>query len=269
MAIGFLFLASLGVAALAQAPTGPLYVPVQVHTLTIVSNDVSQELRQHIVLAYQGRTYPLDELKQRIRQQLRDLGYAKASVEIPQLATMPAPSPRQSVDVTVQISVGAVYRLGAITFNGNKQITNVNTLRAQFPLKDGDLFNSTAIGKGLDNLKNGYQSLGYINFGAIPKAQYDEAQHTVTLTVDIDEGKQYLFGHLLLDGVEPHPGMAQALQAAWKPLEDGNVYSPRIFSLWLGKNATFIPNAQTAPEKYVSALIDDDAGRVNVQITFP
>lgn len=268
IAISFLLLSSLGTVALAQGRTGPLYVPVQVHTLTIVSNDLSQDLRQHIVLAYQGRTYPLDELEERIRQGLSDQGYANARVEIPQLATMTMPSAGQPVDVTVQISAGAIYRLSAIIFTGNKQITNIEVLRAQFPLNDGDRFNATAIGKGLDSLKKAYQSLGYINFGAVPKLQYDEAHHTVTLTIDIDEGAQYLFGRLLLDGVEPHSGMTQALETAWKPLE-GEVYNPRILSQWLEKNATFIPNAQTAPEKYVSVLIDDDGKRVNVQLEFP
>jgi outer membrane protein assembly factor BamA len=268
LAIGFLFLSSLGIAALAQAPTGPLYVPVQVRALTIVSNDVSQDLRQHIVLAYQGRTYPLDELEERIGQDLRDLGYANARVEIPQLASMQMPSPGQPVDVTVQISAGAIYRLSAIIFTGNKQITNIEALRAQFPLNDGDRFNATAIGKGLDSLKKAYRALGYINFGAVPKLQYNEAQHTVALTIDIDEGGQYFFGHLLLDGVEPRPGMAQALETAWKPLQ-GAGYNPQLLAKWLGANATFIPNAQTVPEKYVSVLIDDDGDRVNIQLEFP
>jgi outer membrane protein assembly factor BamA len=268
-AVGCLFCSWLGLAALAQAPAGPLDVQVQVRTLSIVSNDVPQLLQKNIVLAFQGKTYSLEELEERIRQNLRDMGYANAGVELPQLASMPIPSPGQAVDVTVQISAGAIYRLGAITFTGNRQITNIEALRAQFPLKDGDVFNATAIGKGLDALKNAYQALGYANFGAIPKLQYDEAQHTVTLTIDIQEGKQYLFGRLLLDGVEPHPGMIEALETAWKPLENGGVYSPRLLSLWLGKNAAFIPDAQTMPERYVSLLIDDDGGRVNVQLEFP
>jgi outer membrane protein assembly factor BamA len=268
MALSFLLLSSLGTVALAQGRTGPLYVQVQVRTLTIVSNDLSQDLRQHIVLAYQGRTYPLDELEERIGQGLRDLGYANARVEIPQLATMTMPSPGQPVDVTVQISAGAVYRLSAIIFTVNKQITNVEALRAEFPIADGEVFNATAIGKGLDSLKKAYQTLGYINFGAVPTLQYNEAQHTVALTIDIDEGKQYVFGRLLIDGIEPHPGAAQALETAWKPLE-GAAYNPQLLAKWLGANATFIPNAQTVPEKYVSLLIDDDGHRVNVQIEFP
>ena len=74
------------------------------------------------------------------------------------------------------IEEGGRYRLGTITFTGNKQITNVKALRATFPIKDGDWFSATAIGKGLDNLKKAYGSLGYINFGAIPKLDYDDAE---------------------------------------------------------------------------------------------
>lgn len=266
MAVGFLFVCLPGIAALAQAPTGPLDVPVEVRTLTIVSNDVSQELRQNIVLAYQGQTYPIDELEERIRQGLRDLGFANARVEIPRLASMPAPSRGQSVDVTVQISTGAIYFLSEIRFEHAS--FRPEQLRTGFPIADGSVFNATAIGKGLDNLKDAYQSIGFINFGAIPKLQYDEALHTVALTIDIDEGRQYLFGHLLLDGVEPHTGAVQALETAWKPLE-GAGYNPHVLAKWLGSNATFIPNAETAPKKYVSVLIDDDGSRVNVQLEFP
>ena len=269
IAVALFCLLSLGCAALAQRPAPSPDDPVLVRTLTIVSADLPEAERQQIVQKYQGHTYPLEELKERIRQNLRDLGYANARAEIPQLASGPMPSAGQPVNVTVQISAGAIYTLSEIIFTGNKQITNIEVLRAQFPLNDGDRFNATAIGKGLDSLKKAYQALGYINFGAVPKLQYNEAQHTVGLTIDIDEGSQYLFGWLLLDGVEPSPGMAQALQTAWKPLENGYVYSPRILAQWLGKNATFIPYAETVPEKYVSLLIDDDSHRVNVQLEFP
>ncbi|HKN21576.1 MAG TPA: POTRA domain-containing protein [Terracidiphilus sp.] len=269
IAIALLCLSSLGSAAPAQSRTQSPDVPVQIRTLTIVSTDLPETERTGIVQAIQGHSYPLLEISERIRQHLRDDGYAESRAEIPQLAAILAAPPAKSLDLTVQISAGAIYRLSAITFTGNKQITNIAALRAQFPLNDGDRFNATAIGKGLDSLKKAYQAMGYINFGAVPKLQSNEAQYTVALAIDIDEGSQYLFGRLLIDGAEPHPGMAQALQTAWRPLEDGGVYSPRLLALWLEKNAPFIPHAETAPEKYVSLLIDDGSHRVNVQLTFP
>ncbi len=47
-------------------------------------------------------------------------------------------------------------------------MTNTKALRAQFNMKDGDYFNATLIGKGLENLRKAYGQLGYINFTAVP-----------------------------------------------------------------------------------------------------
>jgi hypothetical protein len=86
-------------------------------------------------------------------------------------------------------ALGDVIELAnGVTFTGNKAVTNVRALRASFILKDGDWFNATLIGKGLEQLKKSYGQLGYINFGAIPKPVYDEQKKTVSLQIDIDEG---------------------------------------------------------------------------------
>ena len=44
------------------------------------------------------------------------------------------------------------YRLGGITFSGNKEVTNVKALRSLFPMKDGDIFSREKVAKGLENL---------------------------------------------------------------------------------------------------------------------
>ena len=53
------------------------------------------------------------------------------------------PSSGKRIDIMIPVEEGERYRLGGITFNGNdaKQ-WNLKALRAQFPLKDGDWFNS-------------------------------------------------------------------------------------------------------------------------------
>ncbi len=77
---------------------------------------------------------------------------------------------------------------------------NVKALRAQFPTKDGELFNATAIGKGLDNLRKAYGSLGYINFTAVPTPRIDDAKHLVYLDIDIDEGKAFTVSRIEFQG---------------------------------------------------------------------
>jgi outer membrane protein insertion porin family len=98
------------------------------------------------------------------------------------------------------VEEGDRYRLGGITFTGNKAVTNTKALRGTFAIKDGDWFNATMIGKGLENLKKAYGQLGYINFGAIPKPIYDDQKKTVSLDIDIDEGKPFYVSRIEFQG---------------------------------------------------------------------
>jgi len=151
----------------------------------------------------------LEEDTERVRQAYRDKGYADAAVEQPKTQIRDQgglnwftfrPRKGKRIDIQMTIEEGGRYRLGAITFTGNKQITNLKALRATFPIKDGDWFNATDIQKGLENLKKAYGSLGYINFGAIPKLTSDEQKKTVSLNIDIDEGKQFFVSRIEFQG---------------------------------------------------------------------
>ena len=132
----------------------------------------------------------LDEDTERVRFAYRDKGYANAAVETPRTQIRDEgglnwftfrPNRGKRIDILMPIEEGERYRLGTITFSGNTHITNTKALRSTFALKDGDWFNASLIGKGLDNLKKAYGQLGYINFGAIPKPTYDEQKKTVSL----------------------------------------------------------------------------------------
>jgi outer membrane protein insertion porin family len=151
----------------------------------------------------------LEEDTERVRQAYRDKGYANAAVETPKTQIRDQgglnwftfrPNKGKRIDILMPIEEGGRYRLGSITFTGNEHINNLKALRATFPIKDGDWFSATLIGKGLDNLKKAYGSLGYINFGAIPKLSYDEQKKTVSMSIDIDEGKQFYVSRIEFQG---------------------------------------------------------------------
>ncbi len=151
----------------------------------------------------------LEEDTERVRQAYRDKGYANAAVEEPKTQIRDEgglnwftfrPRTGKRIDILLPIEEGGRYRLGTITFSGNTHITNVRALRATFPIKDGDWFNATAMGKGLDNLKKAYGSLGYINFGAIPRPTFDDQKHVVSWNIDIDEGKQFYVSRIEFEG---------------------------------------------------------------------
>src|ERR1700677_434814 len=159
-----------------------------------------------------ARTYDaskLEEDTERVRRALQDRGYFRAGVSDPitHIRNEGGLSfftfrPRQGkrIDIRIPVEEGPRYRLGGVTFTGNAHVQNVKALRAQFPTKDGELFNATAIGKGLDNLRKAYGSLGYINFTAVPSPRIDDAKHLVYLDIDIDEGKAFTVSRIEFQG---------------------------------------------------------------------
>jgi outer membrane protein insertion porin family len=151
----------------------------------------------------------LEEDSERVRQAYRDKGYANAAVEEPKTQIRDQgglnwftfrPRKGKRIDILMPIEEGDRYRLGSITFTGNKAITNTKALRATFNIKDGDWFNATDISKGLENLKKAYGQSGYINFGAIPKLTYDDQKKTASLVIDIDEGKPFYVSRIEFEG---------------------------------------------------------------------
>jgi len=177
----------------------------------------------------------LEEDAERVRQAYRDKGYYNAAVEEPRtqirdqgglsLITF-RPNKGKRIDILMPIEEGDRYRLGGIHFTGNKAVTNTRALRATFAIKDGEYFNATVMGKGLENLKKAYGQLGYINFGAIPKATFDDAKKTVSLDIDIDEGKPFYVGRIEIQG---NTLTRDRVIRRELMLEEGQVYNSQLW----------------------------------------
>jgi outer membrane protein insertion porin family len=151
----------------------------------------------------------LDEDADRVRQEYRNKGYFRAITGEPETNVRNAgginiftlhPSTGKRVDILIPIEEGQRYRLGGITFTGNKMFTNTRALRAQFPQKDGEWFNATLFGKGIQALQKAYGSQGYINMVAVPTPRTDDAKKLVYLDIDIDEGKRFYISRIEFTG---------------------------------------------------------------------
>jgi outer membrane protein insertion porin family len=174
-----------------------------------------------------------------VRQAYRDKGYYNAAVEEPKTQIRDEgglniftfrPNKGKRIDILMPIEEGARYRLGTITFTGNKAASNTKALRSTFAVKDGDWFNATIMGKGLENLKKAYGQMGYINFGAIPKATFDEQKKTVNLDIDIDEGKPFYVSRIEFQGntITRDKVIRRELM-----LEEGQVYNSQLWEMSL------------------------------------
>ncbi|MGA2205806.1 MAG: outer membrane protein assembly factor BamA [Terracidiphilus sp.] len=212
----------------------------------------------------------LEEDTERVRQAFRDKGYANAAVEQPKTQIRDEgglnwftfrPRKGKRIDIQMTIEEGGRYRLGTITFTGNKQITNVKALRATFPIKDGDWFSATLIGKGLDSLKKAYGSLGYINFGAVPTPHYDEQKKTVSWNIDIDEGKQFFVSRIEFQGNTITRDRVIRRELL---LDEGSVYNSQLWEYSLLRLNQLEYFAPLKVDQDSEAHQDPDAGTVDL-----
>ena len=212
----------------------------------------------------------LEEDTERVRQAYRDKGYANAAVEQPKTQIRDEgglnwftfrPRKGKRIDIQMTIEEGERYHMGTITFTGNKQITNVKALRATFPIKDGDWFSATLIGKGLDNLKKAYGSLGYINFGAVPTPRYDEQKKTVSWNVDIDEGKQFFVSRIEFQGNTVTRDRVIRRELL---LDEGSVYNSQLWEYSLLRLNQLEYFAPLKVDQDSEAHQDPDAGTVDL-----
>ena len=152
----------------------------------------------------------LDEDVERLRQAYRERGYFKMQPGEPATQVRNAgginpftlrPSTGKRIDIRVPIEEGERYRLGGINFTGYDKNKFAGTaLRGQFMQKDGEFFNATLFGKGLENLRKGFGSAGYINMVATPVPRFDEATKKIFLDIDIDAGKQFFVSRIEFSG---------------------------------------------------------------------
>ena len=212
----------------------------------------------------------LEEDTERVRQAYRDKGYYNAALEEPKTQIRDQgglnmftfrPNKGKRIDILMPVEEGDRYKLGSITFTGNKAVKNVKALRATFAVKDGEYFNATLVGKGLEGLKKAYGQMGYINFGAIPKPVFDEEKKTVSLQVDIDEGKPFFVSRIEFTGntVTRDKVIRRELM-----LDEGSVYNSNLWEyslLRLNQLEYFEP---LKVDQDSEAHQDSDAGTVDL-----
>ncbi|MGH9466425.1 MAG: outer membrane protein assembly factor BamA [Terriglobales bacterium] len=159
-----------------------------------------------------SRTYDAAKLSadmSGIRETYQDRGYFEALVEDPTLKLRTTKGrrivfwgghPGRAVDIHIPVVEGHKYTISKITFINNHFITNDATLERLLGLKPGDVMDVSKLRKGMKNLSKAYSQYGYINFVPSPDPRANEKNHTVDLTMDMQEGKPFYVRHIEFSG---------------------------------------------------------------------
>lgn len=122
-------------------------------------------------------------------------GYFEAQVSVVRTPTLAEKA------LVIQVDPGKQYHLVRVSWRGNAALSQ-SDLAKLIPFEPGELFSRTKIADGLNAAKKLYDSRGYINYTVIPTPLTDDDAGTVEFEMDVDEGGQFRFGELDVQGME-------------------------------------------------------------------
>lgn len=191
------------------------------------------------------------------------MGYFKVQVE--GSASRVGTGTSAPYDIVIRVlDPGKQYRLGDLSV---VNVTGFPTHQsiAVFPIRRGDIFSREKIAKGLGELRVLYGSQGYINYTGLPNTRVDDENAIINLTIDVDEGKQFRWGNLHLEGMRDQD--ADLVLQAWEELR-GDVYSSdhQKLSEFLGR--FFFPLRKgTSIADCARTSVDERTGTIDVYLS--
>jgi len=202
------------------------------------------------------------EISERVRLAWQNSGYFTAQVHTDTRLLTSSPI-SERIAATVHVNEGQQYRLAGIRFQNNRALTNVKALRDLFPVKDGDILIREPIEQGMRDLHRLYGEYGYINLVSVPTTRIDEEKATVSLDIDLDEGKQFYISRVDVVGLDEAAFENLRQEMFLKP---GDIYNQRIMELFLERTSRLPAFASFEPRYQLQ--INKTAGTVAMTYDF-
>jgi Surface antigen variable number repeat len=202
-----------------------------------------------------------------IRNAWQDRGYFKVTLKQAEVENLGGDSHEQHFRLILHIDEGLQYHLGDLTFANSNPEVSVNALspselREVIPLREGEFFDVRAIRAGIEALDKKYAAIGFIDFTAVPKPKIDDKLQRISLTLSLDEQKQY---HIRSVNVA---GLDAALDAVLRAeLVPGDIFNSTAIDDFVKKNRSSLPT-NLRREDYLQAKRDTRLGIVDLSLDF-
>ncbi|MBK5295202.1 MAG: outer membrane protein assembly factor BamA [Acidobacteriia bacterium] len=137
--------------------------------------------------------------------------------------------PGKRADIKVVVEEGRLYHLNKINFTGVKLFrTPEAIMQPIFQMKEGDIFSTGKLRKGLEQMRKLYGEFGYIDF--VPEPSFDPQPNSdkIDLTLNVDEGKQFFVRRIDFVGNTTTRDKVIRREIL---LDEGNIYNTRMWDL--------------------------------------
>ena len=165
--------------------------------------------------------------------------------------------------LVLHVKPGKRYRVTGISWHGISAFPETELARL-IPIRPGEFFSRKKFAHGLEAAKTIYDSHGYINYSPIPQPQVDEEAGTLGWVIEVDEGGQFRFGELDVQGIEQ--AHRQILLSAWQGLQ-GRPYNAKDADEFFNRYFRS-PRPHISPENYAVRRIDQAKRTVNYSLQF-
>jgi outer membrane protein assembly factor BamA len=167
-----------------------------------------------------SRLLAFDFAQHALRLVYRERGHLRVAFSEPLAKPESAAACPAGVRVAVPVQEGAVYYWDKAEWTGNEALSTAE-LDASLGMKTGELANGVKMDRGVSTARYRYGKKGFIEASLRPRPQFDEARHTVTYQLSVNEGPQYRMGKLTISGLPA--GEIERLSAKWD-LRPGAIY---------------------------------------------
>jgi outer membrane protein insertion porin family len=133
---------------------------------------------------------------------IRPLYDARGRVRV----TFPKITTDRAIDVnglaiTVAVDEGPEFKLGEVKFGGNYAAKSTELLKIG-KFQTGEVANFEGVYQGIDRIKKRMQRMGYLRADTSIERAINDKTRIVNLTIRLDEGPQFTFGKLTIEGLD-------------------------------------------------------------------
>jgi hypothetical protein len=146
----------------------------------------------------------------------------------------------EHVALTAHVEEGLQYFQGRLNIQSVDRdaplVFTQEVLRNVYPLREGDLFDADKIRNSLDAYRQLYAAHGYIDFSAVPDFDVDDADRRISLSLELDQNKQFRIDQVEVDGLDPKT--ESTLRSMIKP---GDVFNYELVKAFFEENKSLLP----------------------------